>query len=94
ELLFELTKIFPNATLHLIHLPQKHEVAQRRYETTITSSLLKEHNIHYFPALERCDWNEQMFHLHDSHPNKEGYKSILECVSHYLLNTLPIGGPR
>lgn len=75
--------MFPNSRIHLIHLPQKEEVRNRKYSLEISKSIEKM-GIHYFPALTNCAWTNKMYHVHDSHPNKKGYEALSACVENYL----------
>ena len=77
---------FPAAEIHLVHLPQKEEVAMGAYMLDF-GKRVEETGIRYFPALKRCDWSGDMFFKHDPHPNKAGYENISSCVSNYLFKS-------
>lgn len=74
---------FPVAEIHLIHLPQKYEVKTGNYYINIADQV-SGLGIKYFPALEKCNWSNDMFFLKNNHPNKYGYENITKCVSEYL----------
>ncbi len=74
---------FPLAEIHLIHLPQKYEVKTNNYYINIAEQIT-ELGIKYYPALDKCNWNIDMFFTRDAHPNRYGYENITKCVSGYL----------
>lgn len=80
----EIRDTFPNTDIHLVHLPQKEEVAIGAYQLEF-SHQVEEMGIKYYPALTRCNWSNDMFFANDSHPNRSGYENISFCVSEYLL---------
>lgn len=76
---------FPAAEVHLVHLPQKEEVAMGAYLLDI-GNRMDATGIRYFPALKRCNWAQDMYFKVDAHPNAAGYKNISDCVSRYLFS--------
>lgn len=74
---------FPDAEIHLIHLPQKYEVLTKNYYINIADQIVAL-GINYYPALDMCAWSEDMFFKRDGHPNAYGYENISKCVSKYL----------
>ena len=84
ESLKEIRGNFPSAEIHFVHLPQKQEVSKGNYSIAHIGSRISDIGIRYFPALEECQWSDNMFYYLDSHPNKLGYENIAECVSNYL----------
>jgi len=74
---------FPAANIHLIQLPERHEVLSGRYDRDMRGQV-EQLGVAFFPALERCSWSEDMYHLYDLHPNDKGYESITTCVKEYL----------
>ncbi len=93
NLLSEISLRFPKTTLHLIHLPQKHEIHQGSYDTIISPSAVQKRRVNYFAALSECPWDVEMFYPNDSHPNAKGYDSILSCVSRYLQSQIVLDSP-
>jgi hypothetical protein len=83
---------YPGAVIHLVHLPQKYEVATGNYQLNIARQL-QESNVKYFPALEKCRWSTNMFFPHDAHPNRDGYENITKCVAAYLFGTETLSDP-
>jgi hypothetical protein len=81
----EIRNEFPLVEMNLIHLPQKYEVATRKYNINIADQI-KELGINYYSALDKCNWSGDMFFPRDGHPNKNGYENISRCVSGYLFN--------
>ena len=77
---------FPAAEIHLVHLPQKEEVATGVYLLDF-GKRMEETGIRYFPALQQCNWTSDMFFKHDAHPNSAGYRNISSCVSSYLFKS-------
>lgn len=84
QALRKIREAFPSAEIHLIHLPQKQEVEKGSYSLRGMGYEIEAIGISYFPALRECDWREDMFFVHDNHPNQPGYDNIRECVSGYL----------
>lgn len=82
-LLKEIRDAFPLAEIHLVHLPQKEEVAMGAYLLDF-GGRVEGTGIRYFPALKQCNWSGDMYFKHDAHPNGAGYKNISSCVSNYL----------
>jgi hypothetical protein len=87
QMLANIRDNFPEASIHLIHLPERHEVVSGRYDRDV-----REHveglGVAYFPALQQCGWSEDMYHRYDLHPNEEGYATITRCVKDYLSRLL------
>lgn len=84
-ILKNLRRDFPDSDIYIIHLPQKHELQLGSgYDVKINPSMMKELGIKYFPALSECQWDLNMFHKKDSHPNAIGYENISHCISEYL----------
>lgn len=83
QMLAEIRDQFPAANISLIHLPERHEVLSESYDRDI-----REHvegmGVVYFPALQQCSWEGDMYHLYDLHPNEKGYEAITRCVKNYL----------
>lgn len=65
----------------VIQLPQREEISIGRY--LVDGSV---EGTDYYPALYRCDWSQDMYYMHDPHPNEYGYRNIRECVRRYLLS--------
>jgi hypothetical protein len=78
---------FPQSRIHFIHLPQKEEVVQGRYHLELKISV-ESLGIHYYDALSKCSWSNDMFLEHDGHPNISGYTNISQCLQTYLLDSL------
>lgn len=78
---------FPSAEMHLIHLPAKNEVENKRYMTSNIAAEIEPLGIRYYPALEKCTWESTMFYDQDGHPNATGYENVSKCVSQYLFGT-------
>lgn len=74
---------FPQAKIHLVHLPEKAEVQSGEYELDV-EALVAGSGIDYFPALHKCEWSVDMYHERDSHPNSRGYDAVSSCVGRYL----------
>ena len=74
---------FPSAEIHLIHLPQKDEIANNKYLLDIGKDV-EEIGIRYFPALIKCRWSKSMYYSNDGHPTSHGYENISDCVEQYL----------
>lgn len=70
---------YPLIPFTVIHLPEKGEVERRHYDIDLENDL-KGTDIHYIPVLKECQWSEDFFYEHDTHPNKKGYEKISECV--------------
>lgn len=85
-LLRNIRDAFPLAEIHLVHLPQKEEVATGAYLLDF-GERMEGTGIRYFPALKRCNWSGDMYFKHDAHPNSAGYKNISSCVSNYLFKS-------
>jgi lysophospholipase L1-like esterase len=83
---------FPDADIHLIHLPERHEVVSGRYDREIRGQL-EPLGLAYFPALQQCSWSEDMYHVHDLHPNALGYRAITACIGKYLSGLLAQAAP-
>jgi len=75
--------MFPDTPVHLVHLPERHEVRAGHYDLELEENTRKL-GIEYFHALSHCDWSENMYHPNDPHPNDYGYTSISTCVENYL----------
>ena len=71
------------ATVQLIHLPEKQEVAAGRYKLDVESQV-ERLGVPYFAALTRCEWAMSMFYPRDGHPNAQGYENISSCVANHL----------
>lgn len=84
DALRSIREAFPSAEIHFVHLPQKQEVVNGTYFLKNIGNEIKEVRISYFPALQECHWQTDMFFVHDSHPNHVGYDNISNCVSSYL----------
>lgn len=84
ETLYEIREEFPSVPIDLIHLPEKNEVAARRYRVSGLGEEAEALGIRYFPALQQCTWTTDMFYPNDMHPNAKGYENISKCVSTYL----------
>ena len=82
--LIRIREAFAHAEIHLIHLPEKQEVARGAYSLSNLGDSVREIGMDYFPALKECGWSESMFHVNDSHPNASGYANMAKCVSGYL----------
>jgi hypothetical protein len=74
---------FADTPIHLIHLPEKHEVAQGRYDRNL-KPLADELGLRYTSALDRCDWSIDLFYPRDPHPNALGYQRIAHCAAGLL----------
>ena len=75
---------FPEARIHLVHLPQKDEVMEKRYRMSDLEVVLDPFDIVYRPLLERREWSLDMYHSHDPHPNDKGYDAIRAAVAREL----------
>ena len=84
ESLRKIKETFPDSEIHFIHLPEKQEVARAKYDLEAVGKAIAGIGIAYFPALKACQWSEEMFFVHDPHPNGAGYENISGCVSRYL----------
>jgi lysophospholipase L1-like esterase len=93
ESLHRLRAAFPNAEIHLIHLPEADEVVAGRYRLDIAARVAGM-GIDYFSALERCPWSGDMFFEHDMHPNDRGYRHIAQCVAGHLFGAAAARGSR
>jgi len=73
--------------IYLLHVPQKHEVTNNRYDVDPMgeASAL---GVTYVPLLDACEWDEEMFYERDSHPNERGYRNLGLCVG-TVLSLLP-----
>ena len=86
EKLAGLREAFPNATIKLLHVPQKKEVAggfesiRREVEAV---------GIEYHDGSESCGLTTDDFHELDGHPNQSGYQKIRRCT----LQALALGSP-
>lgn len=84
---------YPQAEIHLIHLPQKYEIMTKNYSINIAEQV-KQSGVKYFPALEKCNWSLDMFFERDGHPNSTGYDNIAACVSGYLFGNETVVAPK
>jgi lysophospholipase L1-like esterase len=71
------------ASLQVVHLPEKEEVATGRYKLD-AEALVEELGIPYVAALNRCQWSMSMFFPRDGHPNKTGYENIANCLATHV----------
>lgn len=74
---------FPQATIRMVHVPDKHESAAGRYTVDVAQALAAS-RIDYFRVLERCPLQAAMYYPRDNHPNASGYASLMSCVAGYL----------
>ncbi len=81
----DMRKRLPNVPIHLIHLPEKQEVANGKYELDLKETMEKM-GVRYYPALYDCHWSADMYHRFDPHPNAKGYEAISRCVEKYLFS--------
>lgn len=83
QMLTDIREQFPEANIHLVHLPERHEVLSENYDRDIREHV-EGQRVVYFPALQQCSWAGDMYHLYDLHPNEKGYEAITRCVKDYL----------
>ena len=74
---------FPGLPIHLVHFPQKDEIASGRYNLDI-GQRVEGLGINYFPALSSCTWTRDMYFPNDGHPSARGYENMSGCVARYL----------
>lgn len=74
---------FPNATIRMVHVPDKYESAAGRYTVDVAQTL-GELRIGLLRVLDACPLSPGMFYPRDNHPNAAGYRKLAECVSNYL----------
>jgi hypothetical protein len=67
----------------VIHLPEVDEVRAGAYRVEIEEAL-GARGVDYFPALDECEWSDELFHERDPHPNRQGYEAIARCVGRRL----------
>ena len=91
QILGDIREQFPAANIHLIHLPERHEVMSEGYDRNMRE-YVEGQGVVYFSALQQCNWAGDMYHLYDLHPNEKGYESITQCVKDYL-SLLIMGAP-
>jgi hypothetical protein len=51
---------------------------------SFTAGVISGLGIKYYPALEKCNWSEDMFFTRDAHPDMSGYDNMTKCVSDYM----------
>jgi len=66
-----------------IHLPEKSEVATKKYRYNIAKDI-KDLGIEYYPILETNKFDKSMYHINDGHPNDKGYAYISSIVEKIL----------
>lgn len=84
EALRNIKREFPTAEISFIHLPTKSEVIKGKYYLDNFSKEIENIGITYYPTLDKIDWQENMFHINDGHPNNLGYNAIKNIVSDYI----------
>lgn len=74
---------FPEATIRLVQVPDKHESAAGRYSLDLANVVAGE-RIEYFSVLASCPLAPDLYYAHDNHPNAAGYRKLSSCVAEYL----------
>lgn len=74
---------YPGVKFRLLHIPEKSEVAIGRYTLDVRDDL-RETGIDFVPLLETCDWTIDMYHKHDVHFTRDGYRQLRDCVAEVL----------
>ena len=69
--------------IYLLHMPQKHEVTNSRYDVDPRGEA-DALGVTYIPLLNACDWTDDMFYERDAHPNQHGYRNLGLCVARVL----------
>lgn len=85
NLIKEIRTQLPNAEIDLIHIPERVEVHNRKYNLEIKDTIEKM-GIRYHPALYDCRWSKDMFRRYDPHPNEKGYEALSMCVEKILFD--------
>ncbi len=88
ETLASLREAFPDATIKLLHVPQKKEVAAGGFDGI--RQQVEDLGIEYHDGSEVCGLTTDDFHELDGHPNQSGYGKIRRCA----LQALELGSPR
>ena len=84
EALRNIKKEFPSSEISFIHLPTKSEVINDEYYLNNIVKEIENIGIVYYPVLKKIDWQENMFHINDGHPNSLGYDNIKNIVLNYI----------
>ena len=87
ETLASLREAFPDATIKLLHLPQKKEVAAGGFDRI--RQQVEDLGIEYHDGSETCGLTTNDYHELDGHPNQSGYGKIRRCA----LQALALGDP-
>ena len=67
-----------------IHLPQKNEMSGPNEIGMEARRSIQDAGGELYDGLKLCGLTEADYHIHDGHPNKQGYGKIENCVSAVL----------
>jgi len=83
DALREIGEQYKSARVYLLHIPEKHEVANGRYSLQLGDAATAA-GMEYHALLNECAWNTTMFYERDQHPNSSGYENLSSCVRNVL----------
>jgi hypothetical protein len=69
-----------------LHLPQKDEANGPEEQGLEVRQFIQDAAGNLFDGFKLCGLTALDYHIHDGHPNKEGYRKIAHCVARIARN--------
>jgi hypothetical protein len=78
-------KVYGKENIAFMHLPQKDEMSGPNEIGVEARQSIEDAGGELYDGFKLCGLTEADYHVHDGHPNKQGYGKIANCVGDVLL---------
>jgi hypothetical protein len=80
----ELIERYGTENVAFVHLPQKDEISGPNEPGLKARRSIQDARGHLFDGFKLCGLTSADYHVHDGHPNKQGYGKIARCVGRVI----------